>query len=272
MIRYATRIGAYEYPYRTSLDDTIENTDLVVEGIFGRASFGSRPNSRRIVVKGEMRLDGYDGPFVGDRQALLQHLVEEFLYAHRPLDPGMEGGQTHHTFYMNDDPDQAENIRTIDVTVKSITMGEYKKPLSVVPFSVEMESGGDPFKVGGYTLTIALDTDGSPTLVANPGTAWTRPVYTLTVDWDSAGTIALVNDTSGETLTLSPSASGVYVIDCERAYMENSGVVTRGGVDVIEEMDDDFPILRGGANSVRIVAAGGVEVTAASCTLVPRWN
>jgi hypothetical protein len=265
MLRYASRIGAYSYPNRSELEVTAEKSLLTTETSQGRYSVGSRELMRRVTVKGALFAEA--GP---DRGLTLQQLAEELLYAHRSLDPeNFPNDATHHQFYLTYDADTPANTRILDVSVKSVVLGDYKKPLTKCPFVIEMETGDEPFSYCPVEQEEDLPTDGEPGLVAVAGTAFCYPVFSLTLtrEEEEPGQVQIVNQTIGLTFTLTPSVSGTYVIDADA----HNPTVKRGGVDAFAESDDELVLLTGGNNSVRIIASGGVEVTAASVAWKDRY-
>lgn len=269
MIRFATKIetpaGAYLYPNRARMEVSSDRALLVSDGVgrsAGRASFGQREVSRRISLKGELYAQGDDGPLA------LQQLKEAFAWAHRPLDPDRNPSEPahHRLFFVEGTGADAAATRVYDVAVRSVVLGEWAKPLRRLPFSLEMETGEEPFEYSPTPISVPLlVTNGAATVVTSPGTAWSYPILTITVTRAAAGTLRLVNETNGRTFTLRPSAAGVYVIDTA------ANRVTLAGADAIGDMDDEFIEIEGGVNHLRLLYTGGVAATAAVCAFPPRW-
>lgn len=131
---------------------------------------------------------------------------------------------------------------------------------------------GDPYfyDVSGPLSAVGLMSAGG-TITPN-GNAWAFATWSIGVSTGGAGSISLVNTTTGQSCTLG-TAGTVWANGDSVVLTRANGVylVTRNGVSTPGLLLGPIPTLAAAPNVVTLTATGGMALGALGCSYTPRW-
>jgi phage-related protein len=207
----------------------------------GEYSQGGLVGARRLVVSGVLIAASGDD---------IDTLWDAFVAAHAP-------GAAQALY-----PDRSDRYLRAEVEMIQETQGG-ETYMGAVPWEVAFVCV-NPFYYAATATAPVLTTGGGTFTVG--GSAPALGAFTLNVSAiGSGGSITVTNSTTGKAFTITPTATGNIIIDCD------AETVTRAGVDVTAEFSGLFFALSVGSNTIAITTAGGATLSAASLSYRNRW-
>lgn len=190
-----------------------------------------------------------EGMILGSSSTNLRDRVDNFIAAHAP--------GTGKRFFPHSDRYRNAEVRGIGEILDDAPIRYYTK------FSVEFYSADPLLYATTATSTTGLAGGGT---VTNAGNAFTSPTLTVAVSSiGTDGTVTIGNTTTGQSLVLTPDATGTFTIDCAAETVSRSSVyrpATHSG---------DWLRLDPGANTITVGLAGSATISALSFSHRGAW-